>query len=328
MDSLEEKLVNSLAAWREAAGAELPERKRAAHLLGAHYRGLGRWDEAMALFSLVRDECAAADDLDGVNEFDTWLSNLHYHMGDYARAIDLIRAVIEREAAVDVWRAAVTGAYYLAKPLFITDRLEEHQAVVIRAIETFRARRPPHADQRLPWFLTELASNWLETGRATEAVTLAAEQVSVFRAADHDAGIPHALMVLGFAAVAAGQPEAAETSLAEALGLYRASGREAFVCDCLVGLSRAAVLAGDLPLARGRATEALAEARLGPRRTEGLADSIHLNNVLVQVYVAEKLMGNLAAADAASVEANRLAERYDRKLILRHLAEASGGHRC
>ncbi len=323
MVTLEERLVTSLAAWRQAVDSGLPERKRAAHLLGAHYRGLGRWDEALALFRLVRDECAAADDLDGVNEFDTWLSNLHYHMGDYARAIDLIRAVIERESAVDVCRAAETGAYYLAKPLFITDQLEEHRAVVARAVETFRAKRPPHADQRLPWFLTELANNWLETGRAAEAVALAAEQVAVFRATASTSGIPHALMVHGFAAVAAGWPELAEASLAEALGLYRTSGREAFVCDCLIGLSRAAVLAGDLPLAQARAAEALAEARLGPRRTEGLADTIHLN-VLVQVYLAEKLVGNLAAAGAAFEESRGLAQRHGRQLILRHLSEAEG----
>lgn len=322
MSTLQERLVTNLAMWRESAGAGLSERVRAAHLLGATYRGLGRWNEALALFQRMRDECAAAGDLAGVNDFDTFISNLYYHMGHYDRAIGLIRVVIAREREVsDECQAAATGAYYLAKPLFITDKLEEHRAVVTGAIKAFRMRRPPATEQRLPWFLCELVDNYRETGRAAEAETIAAEQIAAFRITGQEAGIPYALMVHGFAAVAARRPELAEASLDEALGMYRALGREGFVCDCLVGLSRTALAKGDIVTARTHAGEALREARLGPRRTEGLADTVHLNRVLVQVYATERSGGDEAEAAAALSEARQLAERHGRKLILRQIIE-------
>lgn len=322
--TLEERLIDNLTLWDSVRYSDLDSRIRAARLLGANYRGLGRWSEAETLFSQMRNECESAARPVDANEFSLWISNLHYHMGDYTTAIDLIRKVIEREKNLgNEWQAADIAAYYLAKPLFMTDQMEEHEETVRFTLKAFEDYRPPTFAQRVPFFLCELSNNYCETGRATDAEDLARHQVAEFRQLSVKAGIPLALMTLGKAAVLTGSLDAASEALTEALTTYQSWGKEGFVCDCLVALSQVALARGDFQGAEHYAGQGVAEARLGPRINEGLADTSHLNNALVQAYRVARRHGHQREAEVLRAEAYDLAAKHNRKLILRHLYEVN-----
>lgn len=314
-----QKMLDACKAELEALRPDdhSEEAKRSIARLGGGYRALGLWKEALAAFDRGLRLCKEDDDLSGISGFLTWKSNVFFHSGQYGRAIELATRAVS--ASPTELAKAGRMSYYLALPHLLLGDLEKYVLLEEEAICMLAAAADDEQYRRLAWYRSRLARGLHLHGRSAEARELIVEQVGKLRQLNPKFGLPWAQLVRGAVEVQLGNLAEAEEALAESLSIYRMNQQEAYVVDVLTEQSRLAAARGDSQKAIRLAEEAVGEAGRGPRMSEGLADTRHLNFARAQAARAYLEVEDREQAAAAYDEALRLAAATNRGLIMRDL---------
>jgi tetratricopeptide (TPR) repeat protein len=127
------------------------------------------------------------------------------------------------------------------------------------------------------------------------------------------------MLILGRNLLNLGRPQESEQFLTEALVLFEENGQEGSLVETLVGLSSAAEAMGNSEEARLYADEAVEEAKRGPRKREGLADTRYVNQALIQAAKVYLKLDRRHESIAHYGQAIELAARYNRRLMLAEL---------
>ncbi|TET46472.1 tetratricopeptide repeat protein [candidate division TA06 bacterium] len=285
--------------------------------LGGSYRALGLWEDALRVFDIGLSRSLKASDVGGISEFLTWKSNVHYHMGQYGRAIELAAEGLGLEIP-DSDRANRIS-YYLANPYLMLGDIERYIALEEQALEITKKLAGKIPENLEPWILCRLAKGQDMLGVSQKTNPVLTEQVQRFRNLRQTYGIPFSLLILGKNLLGLGKLDEARQTLTESLNLYQKNVQEGFVVDVLVELSEVALTMENCEEARLHVDRAIEEARKGPRKAEGLADKRHLNQALVQ---GAKVYLRLNGRDRALCfyeEALDLALESNRKLMITEL---------
>ena len=287
--------------------------------LGGSYRALGLWEDALRIFDIGLSRSRKAGDVDGISEFLTWKSNVHYHMGQYGRAIELATEGLGLEIP-DSDRAGRIS-YYLANPYLMLGDIERYIALQEQALEITKKLPGEILENLEPWILCRLAKGQDMLGVSQKTSPILTEQVQRLRNLKHSFGIPFSLLILGKNLLGLGRLDEAKQTLTESLNLYQKNAQEGFVVDVLVELSEVALAEENCEKAKLHVDRAIEEARKRPRKAEGLGDKRHLNQALVQ---GAKVYLHLNRRDETLCfhkEALDLALRSNRKLMIAELME-------
>lgn len=287
--------------------------------LGASYRALGRWDQALRIFDTGLSQAQEAGETEIASRFLISKSCTFYHMGRYARAIEFAtRATVNPIPAVS---KAEYISYYLANPYLMLGDLARYLSLQEEAIDLVKLLSDKEEREVLPWTLCRLAKGWDMTGDSERANPVLVDHVAIFRNREHRFGMPFSMLILGENLLHLGKPQESEQFLTEALVLYEANGQEGLLVDTMVALSKAAAAMKNMEEARLYANQAVEEARRGPRKAEGLADTRHLNQALIQAARVYLDLGRKHDSLAFYGEALDLASRSNRRLMLAEILE-------
>ena len=282
--------------------------------LGASYRALGMWDQALRVFSSGLSSAQRVGDTEDTSGFLISMSCTFYHMGHYARAIEYAtRATV---LPISDLSKAKYVSYYLANPYLMLGDLARYVALQEEAINFTKLLSDKEERECVPWFLCRLARGWDMTGDSERANPVLVDHVAIFRNMEHRFGMPFSMLVLGENLLHLGKPQESEQFLTEALVLYEANGQEGLLVDTVIALSKAAAAMKNMEEARLYADQAVEEARRGPRKAEGLADTRHLNQALIQAAQVYLKLKRKHESLTFYGEALDLASRSNRRLML------------
>jgi len=287
--------------------------------LGAAYRALGMWEEALRTFDTGLSRAEEAEDPEATSRFLISRSCTFYHMGQYARAIEFATRAIKSRIS-DVSRAKYIS-YYLANPYEMLGDMKRYVALQEEAVNLTESFSYQQEQEHLPWILCRLAKGWDMMGYSHRANPVLVDHVAIFRNMNHRFGMPFSMLLLGRNLLNLDRPQESEQFLTEALVLYEENGQEGLLVDTVVALSEAAAAMKNMEEARLYADQAVEEARRGPRRAEGLADKRHLNQALIQSARIYLELGRKHESLVLYGEALEMAARSNRRLMLAELLE-------
>lgn len=276
------------------------------------------WDDALSTFNIGLEYCKNAYDEDGIREYYIWESNVYYHAGLYGRAIE--SATKGLNCQITDYSRSGDMAYYLGKPYLLLGDVQKYIDLQYKAIKLIEPLDKKLIEYDMAWDLTYLAEGLGYIGDFDSAYEIISEQVPIFKKLNQDHGIPYGLFVLGKIAMGLNKYDEAESALQEAFTLYEKLKRESFVVDIFVEFSKLAIKKNDIWKAKHYVDKAIEEARKGPRESEGLADSIHLNYALVQGAKVYLTSGETEKGQTFYKEAFNLAVDTSRKLLLKELS--------
>lgn len=287
--------------------------------LGASYRALGMWDEALRIFDIGLSHSDGANDKEAAPRFLISKSCTYYHMGHYGRAIEFASQALG--LPISASKRTEYVSYYLANPYLMLGDVEKCVTLQEEAIERTRALSDQQQRDFEPWILCRLEKGHDMLGHSHKANPKLVEQVERFRNLKQTYGIPFSLLILGRNLLHIGKLKEAKQTLEESLELYQKNGQEGFVVDAMAELSETALAMSKSEEAKLHVDRAIEEARMGPRKAEGLADKRHLNQALIQgakVYLHLKQTDN---ALTLYEEALDLAVSANRRLMITELLE-------
>jgi tetratricopeptide (TPR) repeat protein len=285
--------------------------------LGASYRALGKWDLALRIFDMGASSAERAGDAEAVSGFLISKSRTFFHMGLYARAIEFATRAI----ALPV--PGVDRADYISRPLanpyLLLGDLNRYVALQQEALSLTKLLQDEEEKEHLPWILCRLAEGWDMMGDHKRANPVLVDHVAIFRSREHRYGLPYSMLILGKNLLNLGRPQESEQFLTEALVLFEENEQEGSLVETLVGLSSAADAMGNMEEARLYADEAVEEAKRGPRKREGLADTRYVNQALIQAAKIYQKLDRRHEALEFYGQGLELAAKYNRRLILAEL---------
>lgn len=290
MTTLEKQLEINKEKFKLLSPKEYSEStKRCIVRLGSSYRALGLWKDALRIFDIGYSLSQEANNEEGKSEFLIWKSNVYYHMGHYGRSIEFAAKAIGLGIS-DSTRVRYIS-YYLANPYLMLGDIERYISLQEKAIEISKKLSDKIDKEYIPWLLSYLAQGYDIVGDYAKANKIILEQVDKFRNLHQEYGLPLSLLILGKNLLHLNEFKKAKKALKESFEFYKKTKQEGFVVDILVELSKHSLNIDNLEEAKLYINRAIAEARKGPRETEGLADKRHLNQALIQcakVYLYSK----------------------------------------